>query len=173
MRRISKFLAFRRSVYADRAEVYPKGSRSPAADAGERHDYVQKENMNITHIDHIVLTVNDIDVSIQFYESVLGMVSERFGEGRVALKFGNQKINLHKYGHEFEPKANQPVPGSADLCLITEMELGAAMEHIKSKGIDILEGPVARTGATGSIISFYFRDPDGNLLEVANYVKST
>lgn len=129
--------------------------------------------MKITHIDHIVLTVKDIDATVQFYESVLGMVSERFGEGRVALKFGNQKINLHKYAHEFEPKASKPVPGSEDLCFITEMELEAAIEHIKCKGIDILEGPVARTGATGPIISFYFRDPDGNLIEVANYAKST
>lgn len=128
--------------------------------------------MNITNIDHIVLTVKDIDVTVEFYESVLGMVVETFGEGRVALKFGNQKINLHKHGQEFEPKANKPVPGSEDLCFITETELEVAMAHVKSKGLDILEGPVPRTGATGSIISFYFRDPDGNLIEVANYAKS-
>ncbi len=129
--------------------------------------------MNITNIDHIVLTVKDIDVTVKFYESVLGMVVETFGEGRIALKFGNQKINLHKHGQEFEPKANKPVPGSEDLCFITETELEVAMAHVKSKGLDILEGPVPRTGATGSIISFYFRDPDGNLIEVANYAKST
>ena len=129
--------------------------------------------MNITSIDHIVLTVKDIDVTVQFYESVLGMVAETFGEGRVALKFGNQKINLHKHGQEFEPKANNPAPGSEDLCFITEIELKLAMEHVKSKGINILEGPVARTGATGPIVSFYFRDPDGNLIEVANHAKGT
>ena len=125
--------------------------------------------MKITNIDHIVLTVKDIEETVQFYESVLGMDAETFGKGRVALKFGNQKINLHKQGHEFGPKANQPTPGSEDLCFITETNLEVAMEHVRSKGVKILEGPVSRTGAIGSIISFYFRDPDGNLLEVANY----
>lgn len=129
--------------------------------------------MNITNIDHIVLTVTNIDETIQFYESVLGMVAETFGEGRVALKFGDQKINLHKQGQEFEPKADRSVPGSADLCFITDTKLEAAMKHVKKKGIKILEGPVLRSGATGSIISFYFKDPDGNLIEVANHVKST
>jgi catechol 2,3-dioxygenase-like lactoylglutathione lyase family enzyme len=129
--------------------------------------------MKISNIDHIVLTVKDIDVTVGFYESVLGMAVETFGEGRVALKFGNQKINLHKYGHEFEPKANTPTPGSEDLCFITETELKVAMAHVKSNGVDILEGPVSRTGATGPIVSFYFRDPDGNLVEVANHEKST
>lgn len=122
--------------------------------------------MNITNIDHIVLTVKDINVTIQFYELVLGMVAETFAEGRVALKFGNQKINLHEQGKEFEPKANQPVPGSEDLCFITDTKLEEAMEHVKSQGVEIIEGAVARTGATGSIISFYFRDPDKNLIEV-------
>jgi len=129
--------------------------------------------MNITNIDHIVLTVNDIAVTVQFYESVLGMVAETFGEGRVALKFGNQKINLHEQGKEFEPRANKPVPGSGDLCFISNTELEEAMEHVKSRGVNIIEGPVARTGASGSIVSFYFRDPDQNLIEVANYKKST
>ena len=126
--------------------------------------------MNITSIDHIVLTVQDIDATVRFYESVLGMSSELFGEGRVALKFGNQKINLHQYGNEFEPKADTPKPGSEDLCFITETRLEEAMEDARSKGVAILEGPVKRTGAIGSIISFYFRDPDGNLIEVSNYV---
>ena len=129
--------------------------------------------MNITNIDHIVLTVKDINVTVEFYESVLGMVAEIFSEDRVALRFGNQKINLHKQGQEFEPKANKPIPGSGDFCFITETQLDVAMEHVRSKGIEILEGPVARTGATGAIISFYFRDPDSNLIEVANYTKST
>ena len=129
--------------------------------------------MKISRIDHIVLTVKDIDVTVKFYESALGMVAERFGEGRVALKFGTQKINLHEHGREFEPKADNPVPGSQDICFITDVELKVAMEHIKGKGIDILEGPVTRTGATGLIISFYFRDPDGNLIEVAHHAKGT
>ena len=129
--------------------------------------------MDITNIDHIVLTVKDINVTLEFYESVLGMVAEIFSEDRVALRFGNQKINLHKQGQEFEPKANKPIPGSGDFCFITETQLDVAMEHVRSKGIEILEGPVARTGATGAIISFYFRDPDSNLIEVANYTKST
>ena len=129
--------------------------------------------MNIINIDHIVMTVKDINVTVQFYESVLGMVAETFGEGRVALKFGNQKINLHEPGQEFEPNADQPIPGSVDLCFITDTKLKAAMGHVKNKGVQIIEGPVARTGATGSIISFYFRDPDSNLIEVANYEKST
>jgi catechol 2,3-dioxygenase-like lactoylglutathione lyase family enzyme len=129
--------------------------------------------MNITNIDHIVLTVKNINKTVQFYESVLGMVGESFGEGRVALKFGNQKINLHEHGNEFEPRANKPIPGSEDLCFLTKTKLELFMEHVKSKGVKIIEGPVARTGATGPIISFYFRDPDQNLIEVANIVKNT
>ena len=126
--------------------------------------------MNITGIDHIVLTVKDIEVTVKFYESVLGMQAETFGDHRIALKFGHQKINLHQHGKEFEPKAQLPVPGSADICFITDVELQLVMAHVKSKGVLIIEGPVPRTGATSSIISFYFRDPDGNLIEVANYV---
>ncbi|GMT40974.1 MAG: biphenyl-2,3-diol 1,2-dioxygenase [bacterium] len=129
--------------------------------------------MNITHIDHIVLTVKNINKTMKFYESVLGMAVETFGEGRTALKFGNQKINLHQEGKEIEPKALKPTPGSADLCFITKTNLEVAMEHVKSKGIKILSGPVSRTGATGSISSFYFRDPDNNLIELANYAENT
>ena len=125
--------------------------------------------MNIKSIDHIVLTVKDIEVTVEFYESVLGMLVEAFAKGRVALKFGNQKINLHEYGCEFEPKANNPLPGSQDLCFITDAELTTSIAHVKSKGINIIEGPVSRTGAIGPIVSFYFRDPDGNLIEVASY----
>jgi len=126
--------------------------------------------MKITNIDHTVLTVKDIETTAKFYKSVLGMSIETFGNGRVALKFGNQKINLHKQYSELEPKANRPVPGSGDLCFVTETKLEVAMEHVRSQGVDILEGPVLRTGAVGSIISFYFRDPDKNLIEVANYI---
>ena len=126
--------------------------------------------MNISRIDHIVLTVNNIAATVQFYELVLGMQSQTFGDGRVALKFGQQKINLHEYGNEFEPKAGTPSPGSQDLCFITDDMLTAAMDHVRSLEVEILEGPVKRTGAMGSIESFYFRDPDLNLIEVAVYL---
>ena len=125
--------------------------------------------MKISGIDHLVLTVRDIDRSVRFYESVLGMTKEVFGEGRIALKFGNQKINLHQLGREFDPKSQVPTPGSADLCFVTESVLEDAMTHVRGKGVDILEGPVDRTGAVGPMLSFYFRDPDGNLIEVASY----
>ena len=92
------------------------------------------------------------------------------GEGRVALTFGRQKINLHLAGHEFAPHAQRPVPGSADLCLITTMPLDQAMAYVAAQRVPILEGPVDRTGATGPLRSFYFRDPDANLIEVSNYV---
>ena len=129
--------------------------------------------MRITHIDHLVLTVEDINKTTRFYESVLGMEKEMFGESRVALKFGNQKINVHQKGKEFEPKAKTPTPGSADLCFITDTEISQTIEHIKSKGIEIIDGPVERTGAEGSILSIYFRDPDCNLIEVAYYKNTT
>jgi catechol 2,3-dioxygenase-like lactoylglutathione lyase family enzyme len=124
--------------------------------------------MKIASIDHIVLTVADIDRTVEFYRSVLGMTEERFGAGRVALRFGSQKINLHQHGREFEPKAQHPLPGSGDLCFITPTRLEAAMEHVRAAGVEIIDGPVARTGATGPLLSFYFRDPDHNLIEVAN-----
>lgn len=124
--------------------------------------------MNVTSIDHLVLTVNDIEKTIRFYESVLGMKSEIFAEGRVALKFGNHKINLHQQGKEFEPKASFPVPGSEDLCFLTNIPLDIAINHVEKMGVNVLKGPVARTGAMGPIVSFYFNDPDGNLIEVAN-----
>jgi catechol 2,3-dioxygenase-like lactoylglutathione lyase family enzyme len=100
----------------------------------------------------------------------MGMKKEVFGNGRVALKCGSQKINLHELGKEFEPKASKPMPGSADLCFITQTPLNDAMAHVKSCGVEIIEGPVKRTGANGPIRSFYFRDPDHNLIEVANEI---
>jgi catechol 2,3-dioxygenase-like lactoylglutathione lyase family enzyme len=125
--------------------------------------------LHISGIDHIVLTVKDMEATVRFYQSVLGMTREIFGEGRVALLFGTQKINLHEFNNEFEPKASMPTPGSADLCFITETGLEEAMSHVRNQGVEIIEGPVQRTGATGNIVSFYFRDPDGNLIEVSNY----
>lgn len=129
--------------------------------------------MSVSGLDHLVLTVYDIDTTVSFYRKVLGMESIVFGPGRVALKFGYQKINLHELASEFEPKAAQPVPGSADLCFITPVALQEAMEHVANAGVDIIEGPVQRTGANGPILSFYFRDPDQNLIEVANEVSET
>lgn len=125
--------------------------------------------MKISHLDHLVLTVADIPATTTFYEKVLGMKAVNFGVGRVALEFGNQKINLHQLGNEFEPKAQNVKAGSADLCFITDIELSDAMKHVESQGVIITEGPVKRTGAQGGIISFYFRDLDGNLIEVSTY----
>ena len=124
--------------------------------------------MEISKLDHLVLTVKDIETTTSFYVSVLGMKKEVFGNDRVALKYGDQKINLHELGKEFEPKANNLTPGSADLCFITQTPLNDAMAHVKRCGVEIIEGPVERTGANGPIRSFYFRDPDDNLIEVAN-----
>ena len=129
--------------------------------------------MKVKNLDHIVLTVADIEVTVNFYVSVLGMAKEEFGNGRIALKFGNQKINLHQYKKEFEPKAELPTPGSEDLCFITDDNLDKALSHVQSHGVEIIEGPVVRTGAVGQILSFYFRDPDGNLIEVSSYQIST
>ncbi|TXH99441.1 MAG: VOC family protein [Rhizobium sp.] len=126
--------------------------------------------IRIDHLDHLVLTVASIDESCDFYARVLGMGIETFGEGRKALTFGNQKINLHRAGHEFEPKAERPTPGSADLCFISTTPLDDIIAHLKAKGVAIEEGPVRRTGATGPILSVYFRDPDRNLIEVSNIV---
>jgi catechol 2,3-dioxygenase-like lactoylglutathione lyase family enzyme len=126
--------------------------------------------MEISRLDHLVLTVRDIEKTTSFYVSVMGMKKEMFGDGRVALKCGDQKINLHEPGKEFEPKAHKPTPGSADLCFITQTPLVDAMAHVKRCGVEIIEGPVKRTGANGPIRSFYFRDPDHNLIEVANEI---
>lgn len=125
--------------------------------------------MKIQRIDHIVLTVADIAATCDFYTRVLGMEIVTFGQGRKALTFGDQKINLHEAGKEFEPKAARPVPGAIDLCLILDGSLEAAAAHLRAEGVTIEEGPVARTGALGPIRSLYFRDPDGNLIEVAVY----
>jgi catechol 2,3-dioxygenase-like lactoylglutathione lyase family enzyme len=128
--------------------------------------------MRIDRLDHLVLTVASIEASCAFYERVLGMTIVGFGPGRTALSFGNQKINLHQAGKEFVPHAHRPVPGSADLCFITAMPLDAAMGRVRAQGVEIIEGPVDRTGATGPLRSFYFRDPDSNLIEVSNYVSA-
>jgi len=124
----------------------------------------------IDRLDHLVLTVSDLQRTIAFYEQVLGMEVVRFGEGRYALHFGRQKINLHERGREFEPKAHTPCPGSADLCFIADTPLDAVIRHLENCGVPIEEGPVERTGATGKIRSVYVRDPDRNLIEISNAV---
>lgn len=125
--------------------------------------------MNVEAIDHIVLSVKDIDATCAFYARALGMRVTTFGAGRKALSFGKQKINLHHYGKEFEPKAKKPTPGSGDLCFVTAVPVSQVIEHLRLCGVQILEGPVQRAGAVGDIMSVYFRDPDGNLIEVSNY----
>ncbi len=125
--------------------------------------------MYITHLDHLVLTVTNIETTVDFYQRVLGLEKQVFANNRVVLKFGNQKINLHQASNEFEPKANTPSPGSADLCFVIQSSLPVTMQHVRDCGVSILEGPVARTGATGSVMSFYFRDPDLNLIELCHY----
>lgn len=126
--------------------------------------------MKIDSFDHLVLTVKDIEATTSFYSRALGMDIITFGGGRKALVFGAQKINLHEYGKEFEPKALHPTPGSADLCFITSVPLAKVVNHLSSCNITLIEGPVKRTGAAGPILSVYFRDPDMNLIEVANRV---
>ena len=126
--------------------------------------------MKVKSIDHIVITVKDIKSTVKFYQSVLGMTSEIFGDGRVALKFGEQKINLHQFQKEFEPKALNPTVGSQDLCFITDTKLEQAIKQVQMENVEVIEGPVKRTGATGILNSFYFRDPDLNLIEVSNLV---
>ena len=125
--------------------------------------------MKISRLDHLVLTVTNIETTAEFYQRTLNMEKQTFGENRVALKFGQQKINLHQVGKEYEPKAQTPTPGSADLCFITETPLAEAMQQVRDGGVEIIEGPVDRTGAMGPISSFYFCDPDNNLIEVSNY----
>ena len=128
--------------------------------------------MRIDRIDHLVLTVASIPATCDFYSRVLGMSVVTFGQGRKALLFGRQKINLHEVGKEFEPKADVPTAGSADFCLITDTPIKDVIAHLEASGVPVVEGPVARTGATGAIQSVYLRDPDRNLVEVSNYSKA-
>ncbi|MFD9890479.1 VOC family protein [Amycolatopsis sp. NPDC059027] len=125
--------------------------------------------MRIDRLDHLVLTVADLQATIDFYTRALGMEVVTFRGGRKALTFGTSKINLHEAGHEFEPKAARPTPGSADLCFVAADPLDQVVTAFEEHGIAIEEGPVERTGATGPILSVYVRDPDGNLIEISNY----
>lgn len=125
--------------------------------------------MRVDRLDHLVLTVADLDVSIDFYTRILGMRPVTFGDGRRALRFGRSKINLHLAGHEFEPRAARPTPGSADLCLVSPDAPDQVVAELREAGIAVVEGPVAKTGALGEMVSVYIRDPDDNLVEIAHY----
>ena len=124
----------------------------------------------IDHIDHIVLTTRDLAACIRFYTEVLGMKLERFRtptEERLALRFGNQKINLHEWGREFAPRAHVAVPGSLDLCFIAAVPLADVIAKLNQLQVKIIEGPVAKTGAVSKLRSVYVRDPDLNLVEIS------
>ncbi len=131
---------------------------------------VQQMPAPIERLDHLVLTVRDIDRTLQFYTTHLHMTAVSFAGGRKALNFGRQKLNLHQVGQEFEPKADAPTPGSADLCFITQEPVTQAAARLTSEGVPVLDGPIERTGARGPILSIYLRDPDNNLIELSNEV---
>ena len=129
--------------------------------------------MKIVSLDHLVLTVKDLEATCRFYATVLGMEPVSFGENRQALAWGSQRINLHQAGQEIEPKAHRPTPGSADLCFLANISMGDVLAHLQGCGVEIILGPVRRTGAAGEFLSVYFRDPDLNLIEVATLVTSS
>jgi catechol 2,3-dioxygenase-like lactoylglutathione lyase family enzyme len=125
--------------------------------------------MRVNHLDHLVLTVKDVEASVSFYTHVLGMREATFRGGRKALVFGSSKINLHQVCHEFEPKAALPTPGSADLCLIVDDDLDSVQAQLAAARVPVEVGPVQQTGAVGEMMSVYIRDPDQNLIEIASY----
>jgi len=119
-------------------------------------------------LDHFVLTVRSIEDTVAFYRRAIGLEAVTFGDGRRAIQIGEQKVNLHEAGHELEPRASRPTPGSGDFCIVTNEPLEAVIARLSRLGIAIEEGPVARTGAMAPLRSIYVRDPDGNLVEIAN-----
>ena len=131
--------------------------------------HMKGQIVRVVSLDHLVITVQDIPRAVKFYVEILGMTEVTFGDNRKALSYGQQKINLHKFGEEFEPKAAAPLPGSADLCFIIDVELEEFIEHLNENNIEILKGPIPRTGALGAINSVYIRDPDQNLIELSTY----
>jgi catechol 2,3-dioxygenase-like lactoylglutathione lyase family enzyme len=126
--------------------------------------------VRVQRIDHVVLTVADLETTIAFYERVLGMTAVSFGEGRRGLAFGDQKLNLHQAGREFDPKARRPTPGAVDLCFTTDIPLEDVAVHLLRQSVEVEHGPVDKVGARRALRSLYFRDPDGNLIEVSNEV---
>jgi catechol 2,3-dioxygenase-like lactoylglutathione lyase family enzyme len=125
--------------------------------------------MKIDSIDHVVLTVKDIEKTCEFYSKVMGMDVVAFGEGRKALTFGTQKINLQKLGRESTLIADKPTSGSADICFVSSLPLTDVVAHLNSCGVELIGGPVERSGARGLMMSVYFRDPDMNLIEISHY----
>ena len=125
--------------------------------------------MKIESIDHVVLTVKDIEKTCEFYSKVMGMEVVAFGEGRKALTFGTQKINLQKLGRESTLIADKPTSGSADICFVSSLALTDVVAHLSACGVKLIGGPVERSGARGLMMSVYFRDPDMNLIEVSHY----
>lgn len=126
--------------------------------------------MRFLGIDHVVFTVNSIEQTVHFYCHILGMEEITFGQGRKAILCGDQKFNLHEHGKEFEPKAFRPTPGAIDICLIVEDPIDEVILRLNKHQIEIIEGPVERTGSRGKILSVYIRDPDQNLIELSNYI---
>jgi catechol 2,3-dioxygenase-like lactoylglutathione lyase family enzyme len=124
----------------------------------------------VRSIDHFVLTCADVQATIDFYTRVLGMKAETFAGGRRALSFGQQKINLHQKGAEFTPRSRMATAGSGDFCLLSDVRIPEIVAHLDAEGVEIIEGPCDKTGAVGKLLSVYFRDPDGNLVEVSNLV---
>ena len=127
------------------------------------------ELVELTGIDHFVLTVEDVEATCAFYAEVLGAEAVSFGDGRTALRFGDQKVNLHRAGEEFEPRAARPTPGAGDFCVTTDADIETVVGDLREAGVEIVEGPVERTGAVGRTTSVYVRDPDENLVEIASY----
>ena len=125
--------------------------------------------ISIERIDHFVITVSDINTTLQFYERVLGMESTTFGDGRKALHFGNQKINIHPIGKEAKPNAANAQPGSADICFISTFSIEVIKSHLATEAVEVIYGPAKQVGALGPMDSIYFRDPDGNLIEIGVY----
>lgn len=124
--------------------------------------------MKIDALDHLVLTVNDLSATHDFYSEMLGMEVVKFGEGRTALRFGKQKINLHEVGSNLLPRAQAPTAGSGDLCFITSVPISEVVDHLNARGVEIVTGPGPRTGARRMLESVYIRDPDQNLIEISN-----
>lgn len=129
--------------------------------------------MEFARIDHFVLTVDDIETTCEFYSERLGAEVVTYDSNRKALQFGDQKINIHQVGDEFEPNAAQPQPGSGDFCVTTELPIEEVKNSLSERGVEIIDGPVERTGARGTMMSVYIRDPDDNLIEIAEYAGGT
>ncbi len=167
LKAVSRFISFSRFHSRQIQKVFSNLEKYLASEESTYTD-----ELKISHFEHIVLTVADIERTCNFYHNVLKMEILTFDGGRKALKFGRQKINLHTPGGEFTPKAKNPVPGSADICLVTYLNMDAVMRELKSGGVAIEEGPVEKSGADGKIISVYIHDPDGNLIEISNHLKT-